>query len=169
MCLTYVLLGRNEQLPNRFGFADGCPAKLCKSELCSCTKLADAAVCGASADVCLVRLAGACLRRCCTTSRARHNDGVLQHSAPDTISSMAGMAERDLLQCTQHPAVSNHCKLVPQSYKSAARSSSYTKRAGPQPTFRGRERNPTCIKQWAALTTWLRMNLHQVGHCVLAG
>ena len=26
----------------------------------------------------------------------------------------------------------------------------------------GRGRDPACIKEWAALTTWLRMNLHQV-------
>lgn len=167
----YVLLGRDGQLSSRLGFADGCPAKLCKSELCSCTKLADAVVCGVSANtpVYLVRLAGAYLRRCCTKSQAHHNVWVLQQSEPDTTSSMADRADRDSLQCTHRPAVSHHCKLLPKSSKSAATSSLYTKRAGPQPTFRGRQRNPTCIKQWAALTTWLRMNLHQVGHSALAG
>lgn len=162
---------RDGQLSDRLGFADGCnnrPAKPCKSELCSCTKPADAANCGVSADTSayLVRLAVACYAA--ALQLARLIDVFLQQSAPNTTSSTADGADRDLLQCTQRPAILNYCKLVPTSSKLAARSSLYTKRAGLQPTLTGK-RNPSCIKQWAALTTWIRMNLHQVGHCALTG
>ena len=48
----------SEQLPTILRCADECPAKPCKSELCSCTKMADAAVCNVPADasVCWVGL-----------------------------------------------------------------------------------------------------------------
>lgn len=81
----------------------------------------------------------------------------------DSSSSRMHTADEDqlLVSCLQHSGAT-HCQLAPHAPKAATDRGKSKRRANLRPGFnKGRARDPACIKQWAALTTWLRQNLHQ--------
>ena len=150
-------------------FVGDCPAKVCTPE--RFRKLSDSTCCilPAEAPATWVRPAPEARSASRASQPVDSTDLLLQLQPAETTSSSTGSracsAEENQLPalCHQPPAGLRHCQHGRRCCVEAKRLNK--NRAGPQQTSRSRGRDLACIKEWAALTTWLRMNLHQVSCC----
>lgn len=144
------------------------PAKPSTSELYEKQNYAAHHNLSADASTSWVRVrSNTCLHRC-DTAGILARIILLQQS--DISSSRDLTAEDQLLvPGTQRCLDQVPHQLAPKPCKAATQRRLNKWTANLRPAFiRGRAKDPACIKQWAALTTWLRQNLHQVGHYALA-
>ena len=101
------------------------------------------------------------------SSREQNQLDLLLQPADSTSSSTGSRAcgveeDEPAAAANQQQAASAQCQPVLKAVK-LAKCSLNRKKGNTPHAAKGRARDPTCIKEWAALTTWLRMNLHQVG------
>lgn len=147
--------------------AGDCPAKVCTPECFS--KLSDSGCCALPAEPPASRARPAREARSSSpASQPVDSTDLILQPAENTSSSTGSRscsAEEDQLpaQCYQHHAGPKQCQ---HKRRPRVEAKPLNKnRAGSQQTSRGRGQDFACIKEWAALTTWLRMNLHQVSCC----